>query len=253
MKMNQFKNLLFITLTTIFIAISCKKNDTPIDNNTTDAILPAKTNNIKKKEAIKFSYNKPSNGQVISWNVTPSENVWVSKVGNDAFFKFNKKGTYIIYARRGSESADSTEVTVNDSTSTTPQDTTLPGGGFPADSLNICNNYINIDLNINTNTTVFDTILADSGAVIKIIDVNVQADLANGCQSFSNVQVQSNTNFNHNITLKGKEMSCPNFVCTQALIPISQRTRISNVLAGTHTVNFIKNGSVLFSRQVVVR
>jgi hypothetical protein len=256
MKLLNLKNIALTAAFTSILVLSCKKNDTP-QTSTTESISPAKKTNILKKEAIKFTYNKPTEGLTINWSVTPNAGVWLSKVGNDAYFKFARSGNYRVYARRGSNT-DSTDITVSDSTTTNPQDTTLPGGGGnPIDTSGIgviiCNTFKEVMLGINTSTSVVASTRQDSGAITKLIDVNVSYALANGCQNFNSIEIYDSTPTMHYVHIKGYEQNCPNTFCTQAVTYGTRTKTLYNVIAGTHYFYFNNTNTANFTRQVVVQ
>lgn len=255
--MNQkfLKTGLLILVTTSILVFSCKKDET-VATNPQETIAPAKKTGIKKKEAIKFSYNKTVTGGKVEWSVNPANDVLIGKQGNDIYLKFRKAGSYRVYARSGN-SKDSTDVQVNDSTATNPQDTTMPGGGAgtPIDSsANPCTSWASIYLAVGSNTSLSTGSYPDSstGGTLKYIDVKPEAVLANGCQSFSSVVVYDSTPLYHTVVVKGLESNCPNTVCTQSITYLPTSYWFRNPAVGLHKFNFVKDGVLLLTKQITV-
>jgi predicted secreted protein len=99
------KKIIYILLlfATMFSIASCKKN-TVASSNTTDNLFTETINNIQRGEPVLLSFSS-SNTTAIDWQITPNNNVEMSKVGNYATVKFGKAGTYTAIAKVGVKQA----------------------------------------------------------------------------------------------------------------------------------------------------
>ena len=93
-----------VLFTITFFATSCKKN-TAETVVTPEDIAVSKKQNIQTKEPVTVNYTKGTAGATVKWSVTPSKDVFIEKMGNQAKFRFGKSGDYTIKAFDGINTA----------------------------------------------------------------------------------------------------------------------------------------------------
>lgn len=94
---------LWLFFATLFATTSCKKT-TETNAGGTDNLFTEKIDNIKLKEPVLLSFGDV-NTSLVDWQVTPNNNVEISKVGKYATVKFNASGVYTAIAKANNKQA----------------------------------------------------------------------------------------------------------------------------------------------------
>ena len=100
--------MLFATIVSI---TSCKKTTSSSTNNT-DNLFTEKIDNIKLKEPVLLSFGDAGTA-IVDWQVTPNNNLEISKVGKYATLKFNSAGVYTAIAKSKNKQATYIVTVVN--------------------------------------------------------------------------------------------------------------------------------------------